>query len=103
MNNPAHISESLETLFGVKILKFFYWDPGWKNFGPATLFFLKIHFLTLRTCHLSFPALVKSRDIETIALIYIGTITDMKVVKKFTVGYLEKRFKFRALKSLQLV
>jgi hypothetical protein len=28
MNNPDHISESLETIFGLKILKFFYSDPG---------------------------------------------------------------------------
>ncbi len=28
MNNPDHISESLETIFGVKILKFFDGDPG---------------------------------------------------------------------------
>ncbi len=28
MNNPDHISESLETVFGVKILKFFEADPG---------------------------------------------------------------------------
>jgi hypothetical protein len=28
MNNPGHISESLETLFWVKILKFFDADPG---------------------------------------------------------------------------
>jgi hypothetical protein len=28
MNNPDHISESLETFFGVKILKFFDADPG---------------------------------------------------------------------------
>jgi hypothetical protein len=27
MNNPDHISESLETFFGVKILKFFDADP----------------------------------------------------------------------------
>jgi hypothetical protein len=27
MNNPDHISESLETIFWVKILKFFYADP----------------------------------------------------------------------------
>ncbi len=42
MNNPAIISESLKTIFGVKILKFFKadrdlgWknsDPGWKKFG----------------------------------------------------------------------
>jgi hypothetical protein len=44
MNNPAHISECLETIFGVGILKFFeadpgsgieqirLWDPGWKKF-----------------------------------------------------------------------
>jgi hypothetical protein len=32
MNNPDHrISESLETIFGVKILKFFDADPGWKK------------------------------------------------------------------------
>ncbi len=28
MNNPDHISESLETIFGVKILKVFDADPG---------------------------------------------------------------------------
>ncbi len=28
MNNPDHISESLETIFWVKILKFFYVVPG---------------------------------------------------------------------------
>jgi hypothetical protein len=28
MNNPDHISESLETIFCVKILKFFEADPG---------------------------------------------------------------------------
>jgi hypothetical protein len=32
MNNPDHISESLETIFWVKILKFFDADPGWKKF-----------------------------------------------------------------------
>jgi hypothetical protein len=28
MNNPDHISKSLETIFGVKIFKFFDADPG---------------------------------------------------------------------------
>jgi hypothetical protein len=28
MNNPDYIAESLETIFGVKILKFFDADPG---------------------------------------------------------------------------
>ena len=28
MNNPDHISETLETIFWVKILKFFDADPG---------------------------------------------------------------------------
>jgi hypothetical protein len=32
MNNPDHISGSLETIFWVKILKFFNEDPGWKKF-----------------------------------------------------------------------
>jgi hypothetical protein len=31
MNNPDHISKSLETISGV--LTFFDADPGWKNFG----------------------------------------------------------------------
>jgi hypothetical protein len=31
MNNPDHISKSLETIFSVKILKFFDADQGWKN------------------------------------------------------------------------
>jgi hypothetical protein len=39
MNNLDHISESLETLFWVKILKFFdaIQDPGWKkNLDPGS-------------------------------------------------------------------
>ncbi len=28
MNNPDHISESLETIFWPKIFKFYYADPG---------------------------------------------------------------------------
>jgi hypothetical protein len=35
MNNPDHISESLEQFFGVKILKFFDADPIWKKFGSG--------------------------------------------------------------------
>jgi hypothetical protein len=31
MNNPDHFSESLETIFWVKILKFFDADPGRKK------------------------------------------------------------------------
>jgi hypothetical protein len=31
MNNPDHVSK--ETIFWVKILKFFDADPGWKKFG----------------------------------------------------------------------
>jgi hypothetical protein len=31
LNIPDHISESFETSFGLKILKFFDADPGWKN------------------------------------------------------------------------
>jgi hypothetical protein len=45
MNIPDHISESLETILWVKVLKFFDTDPGWKKnrvrdpgcFGSATL------------------------------------------------------------------
>jgi hypothetical protein len=49
MNNPDHISESLETIFRVKILKFFDADPGsgmeknrirdlgWKKFGSGII------------------------------------------------------------------
>jgi hypothetical protein len=33
MNNPDLISERLETIFWVKILKFFDADLGWKKFG----------------------------------------------------------------------
>ncbi len=32
MNNPDHNSDSLETIFWVKIFKFFDAYPGWKNF-----------------------------------------------------------------------
>jgi hypothetical protein len=35
MNNPDHFFESLETIFWVKILKFFDADPGWKKFGSG--------------------------------------------------------------------
>jgi hypothetical protein len=37
MNNPDHISESLETIFGVKIPKFFDADlgSGMKKFGSG--------------------------------------------------------------------
>jgi hypothetical protein len=35
MNNPDHIYESLETIFGVKVQKFFDADPGWKKFGSG--------------------------------------------------------------------
>jgi hypothetical protein len=37
MNKPDHISESFETIFWVKILKFFVAarDPGWKKFGSG--------------------------------------------------------------------
>jgi hypothetical protein len=31
MNNPDHISESLETLFWVNILKFYDEDQGWRK------------------------------------------------------------------------
>jgi hypothetical protein len=35
MNILDHISESLETIFCVKILKFFDADPGWKKLGSG--------------------------------------------------------------------
>jgi hypothetical protein len=54
MNNPEHISDSLQTIFWIKILKFFYVDPGsemekirirdgknsdpgWKKFGSSRI------------------------------------------------------------------
>jgi hypothetical protein len=37
INNPEHISESLEIIFWVKILKFFDVDPGWKKFGSINI------------------------------------------------------------------
>jgi hypothetical protein len=33
--NADHISESLETIFWVKILEFFDANPGWKNSDPG--------------------------------------------------------------------
>jgi hypothetical protein len=36
LNNPDHISESLETIFWVKILKFFDADPEWKKSDPGS-------------------------------------------------------------------
>jgi hypothetical protein len=35
INNPDHISESLETIVLVKILEFFHAAPGWKTFGSG--------------------------------------------------------------------
>jgi hypothetical protein len=35
MNNPDLISKSLETIFWLKILKFFDADPGWKKLGSG--------------------------------------------------------------------
>jgi hypothetical protein len=35
MNNPDHISEYLQTIFWVKILKIFYADPEWKKCGSG--------------------------------------------------------------------
>jgi hypothetical protein len=35
INNPDEISESLESIFWVKILKLFDADPGWKKFGSG--------------------------------------------------------------------
>ncbi len=35
MNNPDHISESLGTIFWVKIFKLFDGDPGWNKFGSG--------------------------------------------------------------------
>jgi hypothetical protein len=35
MNNPDYISESVGTIFWVKILKFFEVDPRWKKFGSV--------------------------------------------------------------------
>jgi hypothetical protein len=34
MNNPDHISKILESIFGVKILKFFDADPGYGILHP---------------------------------------------------------------------
>jgi hypothetical protein len=36
MNNPDHIPRAWKHLFGVKILKFFDADPGWKKLGYGT-------------------------------------------------------------------
>jgi hypothetical protein len=36
INNPDNISEILETIFGVKILKIIYADSGWKNSDPGS-------------------------------------------------------------------
>jgi len=35
MNNLDHISESLETIFWVKLFKFLDTDLGWKNLGSG--------------------------------------------------------------------
>jgi hypothetical protein len=35
MNNPDHISESLEKMFWDETLKIFDGDPGWKHSDPG--------------------------------------------------------------------
>jgi hypothetical protein len=35
MNDLDHISQSLGTIFWVKILEFFDVDPGWENSDPG--------------------------------------------------------------------
>jgi hypothetical protein len=37
MNNPDHISESLEKFFGLKYFNsmMLIWDPGWEKFGSG--------------------------------------------------------------------
>ena len=68
MNNPDHISESSETIFWVKILKFFdadpgsgilmTLDPGWKNSDPGST----THDFRIRICISPLPWFVTSRN-----------------------------------------
>jgi hypothetical protein len=58
MNNPDHVSASLETIFWVKILKFFdlgsgIQDPGWKKFGSGINIRLSATLLTKSSFSLS--------------------------------------------------
>jgi hypothetical protein len=46
--NPDYISESLETIFWVKIFKFFDADPGWKKFGSGINIPDSQHWLRIR-------------------------------------------------------
>jgi hypothetical protein len=66
MKNPDDISESLETIFWVKILKFFdanpgsrmgkirIRDPGWKKFGSGINIPDPQHSLIISHCSLEF-------------------------------------------------
>jgi hypothetical protein len=66
MNNPAHISESLETILGLKYKNFLMGfrdgknsDPGETSLLRDTVFFILLPFLT---CHLPFTTLVISKS-----------------------------------------
>jgi hypothetical protein len=70
MNNPDHISESLETIFWVKILKFFDADPTGmekvrsrerKKFGSG------INILDLQHCYYVFKTMGSNRVDKIIA------------------------------------
>jgi hypothetical protein len=58
MNNSDHISESLETIFGVKILKFFDADSGWKEFGSG------VETIRIRDKHPGSPTLLEPSVVD---------------------------------------
>jgi hypothetical protein len=58
INKPDHISESLETIFWVKMLKFFDVDPGWKKFESG------MEKILIRDKHLGSATLTLSRRIS---------------------------------------
>ncbi len=74
MNNADHISERLETIFWVKILKFFDADPGWKKFGSGIKD--KHHGIPIRDKHFGSATLVS--DIEKLFQKCISSLTSNK-------------------------
>jgi hypothetical protein len=92
MNNPDHISQSLETIFFIKILKFFNADPGSgmeksrirdKHPGSATL--IQIHLETekrlmsvaLISDHADDPSKNKQRRTHLLAVMIGSTLTPL--------------------------
>jgi hypothetical protein len=61
-----HISERLETIFWVKILKFFDGDPKWKKFGSEIKIRIRNTDYKYRTCDsIDLPATSRPSDVSS--------------------------------------